>query len=182
MSFRRARHHEQARRVAIEPMDDSGALRLVAAGRVADETVNERATGMARGRVNDETGRFVDHEQVLVLVRHAKVELLPLERLLGSRRSVDLEFLAAGQLVALPARLARDAHGAGREQPLGGRARADLGQGREKAVQPLPRCFLRDLAPKRGYRLSCRRGPIKVASSTATPTTMNVSARLNAGQ
>ena len=68
------------------------------------------------------------------------------------------------------------------EQPLGRRARADLRQRGEEAVEPLARGLVRD---------DDRCSPVSVArvvaeksatSRIATPTTMKLSARLNAGQ
>ena len=45
----RARDHEEARGVAVEPVDDARPLGLLPARhRVAEETVDERARGMAR--------------------------------------------------------------------------------------------------------------------------------------
>ena len=119
---------------------------------------------------------------MLVLERDAQVELLRLERGLLSLRRVDLELLAACEAVTLPSRLTVDPNGTRTNQALGGGARADLGQRCQIAVEPLARRLDRNLLLTRGYRFSCRPGAISVPSSTATPTTMNVSARLNAGQ
>jgi hypothetical protein len=132
--------------------------------------------------MDDQPGRLVDDQQVLVLVGDAQVKLFGLERRLFPRRRVDLELLATRQAVTLSSRLTVDSNGTCTDQTLGGRARADLGQRCEVAVEPLARRLDRNLLLARGYRFSCRPGAISVPSSTATPTTMNVSARLNAGQ
>ena len=65
--------HQQAARVAIEAMDDPGSLDAgdPAAGRpvaVGQERVDERAAGVAGRRMDDQPGRLVDDQQVVVLV------------------------------------------------------------------------------------------------------------------
>ena len=69
MRLGRARDHEQARGVAVEPVDDPRPVDLVPARRVVGEqAVDERAGRMAGRRMDHEPGRLVDDEQVLVLV------------------------------------------------------------------------------------------------------------------
>ena len=88
-------------------------------------------------RVDDEPGRLVDDEQVLVLVGDPQVERLVRARARRSRARLELDLLPALEPVALRARDAVDEHRAGGEQALGRGARADLGQRGEEAVEPL---------------------------------------------
>ena len=131
-------------------------------------------------RVDDDPGRLVDDEQVLVLVGDSQVDRLGLEpeRRLG--RGVDLELLPTFETVALRPRRPVEADDACGDQPLGFAARSDLGQRGEEAVEPLARGRVGDAQPD----AQVRRGlpNITAANKIATPTQMNVSARLNAGQ
>jgi hypothetical protein len=72
----RARDDEQPGGIAVEAVDDAGALR-VAAGRLGRsgrrrgalrEQLGERVLAVALGGVDDDSGGLVDDEQVLVLV------------------------------------------------------------------------------------------------------------------
>jgi hypothetical protein len=87
--------------------------------------------------MDDEPGRFVDDEEVLVLVGDAQIELLGLERRRPSRRYVELELLAAFEPVALRADGSVDEHSPLAEETLRSGARADLLETREEAVEPL---------------------------------------------
>src|SRR5947199_220672 len=71
------RDDEQARGVAVEPMHDATAFPFPTR-RDADESVHERPAFVAAGRMHHEPCRFVDDEQVLVLVDHGQLQLLPL--------------------------------------------------------------------------------------------------------
>ena len=134
-------------------------------------------------RMDDEPGRLVDDEQVVVLVG---------DPYLGRRRSVglpegaalDADLLPARQPVALGTRLAVDEHRPGGQQPFGGGPGADAGQRRDEAVEPLARG--RSQERRAGSSPRGRRGARSAATSAprrmATPITMKLSARLNAGQ
>ena len=141
---------------------------------------------MTGARVHDEPGRLVDDEQVLVLVGDPELERLAPERsrherslVSSSSRSPPSRRWLFGR--ATPSTVTR----AGRDQALGGAARADLGQLGDEAVEPLvpPPTQGRDVgrfeAPgAEGPRSAATRAP----SSIATPITMKLSARLKAGQ
>src|SRR5881397_819794 len=102
MGLVRARDDEKARGIAVEPMDDAGPLRLLAArDRVAEEAMDKRAARVSRGRVDDDPGRLVDDEQVLVFISDAEVEVLGLELRLAPLGEGELETLSLGQPVAL---------------------------------------------------------------------------------
>ena len=72
--------HQQAARVAVEAVDDPRPLdagdptpgRAVAVGQ---QRVDQRAAGMARRRMDDQPGRLVDDQQVVVLVDDAERDL-----------------------------------------------------------------------------------------------------------
>ena len=140
--------------------------------------MHERAARMARRGMHDEPGRLVNDQQVLVFVGDPQVALLGLERDGHGLRRVDLERLAAGEPVALGSRLTVQANGAGREQALGLRTRRNVRERSDVPVEPL--------AGSLGWNLEDyreRMSPSRIAAKRMpTPTTMKVSARLNAGQ
>ena len=117
-------------------MDDSRPI-LVATGSVeGEQAVDERAGVVARARMNDDAGRLVDDEQVLVLPRDAEVHLLGDERR-GVGRQLDEDVLPTRQPMALGAGLAVDEDGPVGDQPFGEAARADLRASRERSVESL---------------------------------------------
>ena len=71
--------------------------------------------------VDDDAGRLVDDEQVLVLPDDVEVHLLGRERA-GRRRELDDDLLPALEPVALRPRLTVDEDSAVGDQPLGERA------------------------------------------------------------
>ena len=90
MRLVRARDHEQARGVAVEPVDDAGAPRLRAScDRLRQEAVDERAVRMTCRRMHDDARRLVDDEQMLVPVGDPEaLHLLRLELGLTARRKL----------------------------------------------------------------------------------------------
>jgi len=177
---------EEARRVAVEPVDDSGPLEFVPTrGAPREQAVDERSVGVAGRGMNDDAGGLVDDEEVLVLEGDAEVDVLGHEHVRLRRRQVDVEELAALEPAALRGRSTVDPHRAGGDQPLGGRARADLFPLAEEPVEPgAGGCagnpdLKRQIDRGRG-RTRCGRS--NAASRMRTPRTMKVSARLKAGQ
>src|SRR5215208_4557376 len=81
---------------------------------------------------------------MLVLDSDPQVELLRLEGRRPALRNADREHVARRQAVTLRLRRAVDLHPALGDQALGGRARADLLEAREKAVQAFARGLRRD--------------------------------------
>ena len=64
------RHDHQARRAAIEPMDDAGPQFTADATQVLDvmeQGIHEGSTGMSGAGVNDHAGGFVEHDDVPIL-------------------------------------------------------------------------------------------------------------------
>jgi hypothetical protein len=85
----RAGHDEQARRIAVEPVHDAGAVLLPTPG-PSGETVDERTARVAGRRMNDDTGRLVDDEQLIVLVGDPELHLFRNEYLLWLRRQLHV--------------------------------------------------------------------------------------------
>ena len=147
------------------------------------ERLRERAAGVPGRRMHDDTGRLVDDEEMLVLVRDRRAR--------AARRRAPRQ--PAGGSIAissppaslwlLPRDCPVDEHGTRFEQPLGRAARADLRQPGEIAVEPLARGLRRDDEPlqRLGTRGS-RSARTSAARRMPTPITMKLSARLNAGQ
>ena len=136
--FLRARDDEQARRVAVEAVDDARPLRVAAGGAVLQQAVHERPARVAGRRVDDDARRLVDDEQVLVLPGDAQVDVLGHQLRLGALGRLELELLPAGDPVALRARGAVHGDGAGGEQPLRLLARVDLGSAASTRSRRIP--------------------------------------------
>ena len=86
-------HDEEPARVLVEPVHDPRPLNAADAGEalaaMGDERVDQCAAVMAGGRMDDEPGRLVDHDELLVLMDDAERDRLALR--LGRRRSRDFE-------------------------------------------------------------------------------------------
>ncbi len=197
MRLVRARDDEKARRVAVEPVDDPRSFRLVAPrDRVRGEAMDERAAPMPGGRVDDHAGRLVDDEQVVVLVRDAKRDVLPLDRGRATIRQLELDLLPAFEPMALRPPGAVDERASLADEPLGRGARADLRDRRQESIEPFPGRLRGDRdreSARRQPRWSSppvflgadngrRSAATSAASRIATPVTMKTSARLKAGQ
>jgi hypothetical protein len=90
------RDHDEAARVAVEPVHDArpghaaDATQLVLA-EVSEERVDERAAVVARRRVDHEPGRLVDDHEIVVLVDDAERDVLGADGERGDRRHVELQ-------------------------------------------------------------------------------------------
>jgi hypothetical protein len=139
------RDDEETRGVAIESVDDPGTIGVLPAGDPeVEQRVHEGSLCMAGRRMDDDPGRLVDDEEVLVLKGDPQLALLGFERDGLGLRHRDLEGLPALEPVTLRAPLAVDADGAGFQQPLGLAAGSDLRERGEEPVQPLSGGPLRD--------------------------------------
>ena len=173
---------EQAGGVAVEPVDDPGPV-VVAAGRVElEQPVHERSRRVAGARVNDEAGGLVDDEEVLVLPDDVEIHRLGRERT-ARRGQLDDDVLPALEPVALrPAARRRRA----RRRPAISRSASPRepisGARRERAVEPPASGARKRRVANSAGGASLRSAPASAAKRIATPTTMKVSARLNAGQ
>jgi hypothetical protein len=136
MDLRVSSDDEEPGRVAVEPVDDAGALRLLAArDSPSQEAVDECSGRMPGGRMDDEPHGFFDHEQVLVLVRDLNVELLRLETGRAAFREIHPKRLATHQSVTLGAGYAVHENPSLGDEPLGFCARADLRDVSENSVE-----------------------------------------------
>ncbi len=134
---------EQPARVAVQAVHDAGAHRI-AAGGPAGERLDERPALVPGGRVHDDPCRLVHDEQVLVLpddlVRGgravAEVHGLP------DVAVVDVEDLAATDLVALAGGGPVDEHLARRDEALRAGPRPEVPG--EQRVEPLALLLRRD--------------------------------------
>ena len=160
-------------------MDDARPfIELSSRDAAREQRMHERAARMARRRMDDEPGRLVNDQQMLVFVGDPQVALLGLERDGLPLRRVDLDRLAAREPVALGAPFTVHANGAGREQALGLGTRPNVRQRSDVPVEPLSGSLGWNLEDYRE-----RMSPSRIAAKRMpTPTTMKVSARLNAGQ
>jgi hypothetical protein len=135
------RGDEQPGRIAVEAVDDARALRVAAGDASVEERVDERPALVPGRRMDNKTCRFVDDEQMLVLVGDPQFAGLGLERRDLRNRDLHLDLLPTFEPEALRTRLAVDLHRARAEEPFGLRARVDLRQRRDEAVEPLTRSF-----------------------------------------
>ena len=95
--------HHQARRAAIEAMHDARPQLAADAAEVVhlvQQRVDERALRVARGGMDDHAGRFVDDDQIRILIDDVEVEVFGLRR----RRCVGSGISMA---IASPARTMR---------------------------------------------------------------------------
>ena len=126
-------------------MDDPRPLGLLPTrDRVPEQSVDERPAPVARRGMDDDPGRLVDDEEVLVLVGDPKLHRLGLEPARCRARRLELDRLPAAQPEALRARRPVHEHVAGLHQPLGRRTRPDLRKRRQEAVEPLPGRLVRN--------------------------------------
>ena len=142
MRLVRAGDDEEARRVAIEPVDDARPVVVAAGGAEREQAVHERPRLLPAGGMDDEAGRLVDDEEVLVLVDDVERDRLGDELPgLGQR---DVELLPALEPEALRPGLPVDEDVARRDEALGRGARADAGKLGDDGVEAPPRVGVRN--------------------------------------
>ncbi len=84
-------HHDSGR-VFVKSVDDARALDAPNSRQiltVMEESVDQGAGGVSSSRMNDETGRFVDQQEILVFVDDVKRDFLSLDVEGARRRFVD---------------------------------------------------------------------------------------------
>ena len=81
MRLLRARDDHQARRVAVEAVDDPGSVGVAAGDVPREQAVHERAGRVSGRGMDDEACRLVDDDEVLVLVGDPQIHRLRFERL-----------------------------------------------------------------------------------------------------
>ena len=140
-------HHHQAGGVLVEPVHDAGPLDAAdarqAVAAMGDQRVDQRAGGVAGGRMHHQALRLVDHDERVVLVDD--VERDRLGRRLGrfrlrQRDGNDIAGIDLGRRIADCARRDRDL--TGQDQRLQARARQRWNPRRQHAIEP-PARFLR---------------------------------------
>ena len=199
---RGARHHEEAGRPPIEAMDDARPVRFAQPGidqRLEVRIPGEQATGEGPpvtpgAGVDDETRRFVHHDEVGVCVDHRHGHVgFGAQRPLTLRRQVDRQLTAGDQRCApCEDRFAVHPHPAVVHK-LRGHRPGHAGEQRHRPVGAHPvqqRGHLQHHVVRRGGRvhvspLGERAGDVLRQSSTTnttTPAVMQVSATLNVGQ
>jgi hypothetical protein len=135
MRFLGARDDQQAGGVAVEAVDDSRPVLLPALGAVLEQAVRKRPLEVSRARMDDDAGRLVDDEQVLVLVCDPEVDPCGPDGRAALRRLVR-DLLALLQAVALRPRGPVDGDAARVEDAFRVRTGAELLEVGEEAVQP----------------------------------------------
>ena len=134
-------HDQQAGRILVQTMDDSGAAHAAnarqAVAAMGDERIDEGAGFMARRRVDHEAGRLVDDDEVLVLENDRERNVLALRLGGGGLGHVDRDGLANLHLGAgVRDGLALHLHMAGLHQRLDARARQAVAGEGEEFVEP----------------------------------------------
>jgi hypothetical protein len=99
--------------------------------------VNEGAGAMPGRGVYHDSSRLVDYEQVLVLPDNAQVEILGLEGTWLTLGCLEFDGVSSREPVALGALRTVDQNLACVEQSFGGRARANVVESPEEAIEPL---------------------------------------------
>jgi hypothetical protein len=61
-------YQQESGRILVDTMDDPGPRHLFKLRRMVQEAVHERTARITRSRVDDQSGRFIDYQQVLILV------------------------------------------------------------------------------------------------------------------
>ena len=185
-----ARHEQEARRVAVEAVDDAGPVRRPTR-RPARERRRERRPRVAGYPVHEQAGRLHDDEEVIVGVDD--LDVLGRERRCLRLGNGELDNRARGEPVGPRPHVPVHAHRSGVDQACGRGARADLGMLSEEPVEPHAAGVLGDdqldghgpgSAPAGGGGAGGRGCSMRISASASrsTPTTMKESARLNVGQ
>src|SRR5205085_2064415 len=168
-----------------EPVDDTWPLRAAdrrPSGGPAQQPMNQGAGGMPGPRVDDQTRRFVDDDQVVILVKHAEVHRLGLEAGRYRRRQLPAEPVTPAKADPRAGRSIVDANMALRDQSLDAAPALSNQQAGQVLIES--RSVDRDrvvlgLAQARRDRPPRQSVPRR---STATPTVIAESATLKIGQ
>ncbi len=95
--------HQQAGRIAIDAVDDTGALDAANAGQLSlamvEQGIDERAVWMPRRRMDHQASRFVDDDQMLIFENDIQRNILRLGLIRSRGRDVEQE----GKALIFPA-------------------------------------------------------------------------------
>ena len=135
--------HEAAAGFLVEPVHDAGAHHAADAaeltGGMVQQRVDERVRLVPGGRVHDHAGRFVEHQQVVVLEKNIERDFLRLRRRGPGVRPVDFDFLAHARMVRGFDRPAVHANVPLFDEALHGAARDRREPRAQKDVEPFAR-------------------------------------------
>ncbi len=181
---------EQARGITIEAVDDASAVGRPARCPTSAERPGERPLRMIGTGMDDDTGRLVDDEQVLVLPGDVQARGLGFRLQLGrSFRWLETNLLTPAEPVALRPSDTVHEHFPSGDESLRSGPGANGGLLREEPIQPQPCRGHRyaDRDQERSVDAPCRlrglRSPASIVPMRrTTPTTMQTSAMLKAGQ
>ena len=181
---------EQARGIPVEAVNDARPLSRPARRPPSAERTGKRPPRMPCPGMDHDSGGLLDDEQMLVLPGDVQARRLGFRLRLGrSFRWLETNLLTAGEAVALlPGNPVYQHYPFGDESFRGG-AGAHGGLLREEPIQPQPCGGLRysERDQERSVDAPCRRRGLRspasiVPTRRTTPTTMQTSAMLKAGQ
>ena len=137
------RHHHYTRCVLVETVHDArpahAANSRQARATVREERIHERAVGVARGRMDDQACRLVEHQEIAVFMEDVEIKRLRLG--FGRNRGGDIDDVAlarfdlAGRLFYRRATVSQG-HAAAFDQRLHAAAREGRQGSRQGAVEP----------------------------------------------
>jgi len=133
------RHHHQARRSPIEPMDNAGPEFTADAAQVLDvmeQRIDERPSRMSRTRVNDHAGRLVEDDDISILEHDPDWKRLWFRDGGSGRWYLNVVLLAGAHDRARSQRGDRAADVSVLDEALHTRPRLVGEQRREKGVEP----------------------------------------------
>ena len=97
-------HDHEPARVLVQPVDDARPGNAANAGEalaaMGDERVHKRSVQVSGAWVDDQPGRFVDHDEAVILVNHRESDRFAGERVRLHGRHLDLEALPSPHLSA----------------------------------------------------------------------------------
>ena len=128
--------------VPVDAVNDAGTLLPADAGQrrpaVVKQGVDQRAVRVSRRGMHHQSRRFVDHDDIRVLVHHVQRDILRRQRRVPHLRHVHRHRLAAGDAAALGGGLAVHGYPSLLNVPRRLRAGQSVGAGGHKGVQPRP--------------------------------------------
>lgn len=128
---------KQAARVLVEPVDDTGTWQLLELRRMVQQPVQERAARVSGPGVDNEAGRFVDHDKSVVLVHDIQPDGLGSILNGGCRNCVQGYLFATEHRIAGPRADAIDDDGSIEKPCLEPASRVFGKQLRQRLVQSL---------------------------------------------
>jgi outer membrane protein assembly factor BamD len=135
MDFRRSRDDQQAARVLIQSVNQPRPGHQSEPGIEPQQGILERVRRVSGARMHDEAGRFVDHQQRLVLEDDLQREALRGHVLGGLQPRVDADLLRAQHLVPGPGPAAVDLDGSRLDPALQSGARILWQRPRKRLIQ-----------------------------------------------